>query len=248
MVYGHLLHETEPIEITSFKEYKDTPREAIHAGIHGPRAVRPRYQHSVLRVCKQMFAEASPIFYGDNQFSFTDPQELDIFLNQIGPMRKFLKSIKFRWFSSDFRAKRGNSFDLLADASNLRKLEIDRDVFNRGWRQFPMTIKKLVKMLKPAMTQLQEQREATDAATSVLDIVRFKWTPWQHNCLNPKAFGLEHRQCPICRAAPAHCELLNAIIRFMLAEALKIDDLEGSQQLSRLIDQSEDEIGVEKIL
>lgn len=79
----------------------------------------------LLRVCKLVNIEASPVLYGCNTFSFTHPRDLKTFLIQIGESKKRLCLIKFTAQSAlqiPFKRGMNQAMRALIGARNLQVL------------------------------------------------------------------------------------------------------------------------------
>ncbi|KAK4900237.1 hypothetical protein LTR27_002461 [Elasticomyces elasticus] len=84
---------------------------------------RPWSGLSLLRVSKQLLAEAAPVIYGQHVFSFRDMSVMECFLSTIGGMRHFLKDIelgRFCYIVTKFRP----AFKLLKNAKSLRTIKM----------------------------------------------------------------------------------------------------------------------------
>ncbi|KAK4955851.1 hypothetical protein LTR10_006790 [Elasticomyces elasticus] len=84
---------------------------------------RPWSGLSLLRVSKQLLAEAAPVIYGQHVFSFRDMSVMECFLSTIGEMRHFLKDIEldcFCYIVTKFRP----AFKLLTNAKSLRTIRM----------------------------------------------------------------------------------------------------------------------------
>ncbi|CZT20947.1 uncharacterized protein RCC_06808 [Ramularia collo-cygni] len=103
---------------------------------------------ALLRVNKEIFNEAMPVFYSINSFVCTDLFHLDIFLATLAPERREqLKHISFFYTKATY-AKAAKAFKMLGEIEKLKRLDImiDEEDFvgltnSKGVRMFPDVLK-----------------------------------------------------------------------------------------------------------
>lgn len=73
--------------------------------------------------CKKMKAEVETIYYGENLFHFFTARRLRGFFSVLGTKQIFLRNVNFELIHTDH----SNTFALLAECPNLKKLNITID-------------------------------------------------------------------------------------------------------------------------
>ena len=91
--------------------------------------VGPYAEVGILRTCRQIYHEASPILYSKNNFEFGDPEKALRFIEQIGPVNlKLIKKLDlFKSHLKEFLVNLGTMLDTTAESPILRVLDILAD-------------------------------------------------------------------------------------------------------------------------
>ena len=136
-----------PTNITKIAAY---PREnasdhysnevALLALESGQTQRKPHDKTALLRVSKEVSAEARPLLYGSFHFFFLSMRAFELFLEQIGPMKKHLRHVALgpNAYEHDIGpqgplfAATKRSFTMLAEATGLQTFGISHFDFCRG--------------------------------------------------------------------------------------------------------------------
>jgi hypothetical protein len=167
----------------------------------------PSSSTSILLVNKVVSQEATPVFYGANDFFFDNSGALHDFLAWIGPARQHLRhveidghdgrGIKFNtsWTAMD------RSLSLLKSAKGLRALHFYHTGFCGGSDLDKVDIGELGKRCTPLLQSLQTACEARNVNLNVLDVVKIVLPPCHCTvCPEPK------KKCRyfVCREFSTH--------------------------------------------
>lgn len=263
MVYGYLIDVPGDVQICSHKpigkERRSVPSTSI-PGLYRSRRRRslnwagqdPESEghflraYGLLRVSKQLQSETGSLFYGNTTFAFHNWCDLDLYLDSIGSMRRFIRRIKVP------NNPRGSSksrtvMKKLKDATGLEALFVRHDnlcpsVYRwRGW----MGVVGLINTFKPLLKAVQSSHRlnAGAAAADVLDVVQIEAQSGEKalcsHCRDDSGqscylcrMGRDHskdctgsRNCKVsCKEHEAHCIEFGDEVRAALAKALGIQE------------------------
>lgn len=182
-----------PTNITKIVAY---PREngsdsrsnevALHALEPDQTQRKPNDETALIRVSKEVSAEARPLLYGSFHFFFLSMRAFELFLEQIGPMKKHLRHVALgpNAYQHDIGphgllyAETKRSFTMLAAATSLQTFGISHFDFCRGNHLSKVSIgfDDLVIVSGQLLRAIHHARNAgglkSDLA-GMLDIVRF---------------------------------------------------------------------------
>lgn len=243
-----------------FKEDKDIDIETFTSRYSSRRAVREGFRwhakhlhmkwnaedsnwdgqtpsaHSLLRVCKQINAEAAPIAYGSNQFGFDGLQELKAFLSSIGTMRRFLRHIALKW-SKFHRTLATPAFHMLKDAKMLQTLSFGNQMIDDGCDSNPayrsVEIQQLALNLKPMLKVLHKAQLSSEKPMNVSSIIRIAPESYYTICED----GEMGKNCKCntfparkkCRALLQHVEDVQTRLQKAIADTLGIEVASSKQ-------------------
>ncbi|KAK4505229.1 hypothetical protein PRZ48_003192 [Zasmidium cellare] len=200
------------------------------------RKVRSRYvparpAYSVLRVNRQVQAEAAPVGYGKPQFSFNCLSDLKNFLDDIGSMSQFLGHIGFHHHFYH-RTVATSTFHRLKDAKRLRSLTfLHLTVCEQARSDHKLTTaSQLAADLRPLFKVLQRAQKSSDSPINVLDILKLGEEAYRTICKDGKDgkdcdCGKGWYNCPTkCQFKEKHIEEAQARVRKALAKELGLED------------------------
>ncbi|KAK3651157.1 hypothetical protein LTR56_005921 [Elasticomyces elasticus] len=193
MVYEIVLLEEKSKEITidSYKP-KGLPRRPVQSGFRSTSRSSPHHgltwdksrgkwigqqpsNMGLLRVSHQLRRETAPVVYGLQTFHCLGMSPMEVFLDTIGDMRKYLKHLPIQ----EYAYKPGKErliFSLLRDAKSLRSIAYphgllcgDKRAYQYGNRS---SVEGLMREAAPMLKALHESREHDVTAVSVLDIIK----------------------------------------------------------------------------
>lgn len=139
----------------------------------------------LLRVSKQVQADAAPLFYGLNRFEFQTTNALERFLNQVGGIKAHIRHLTLLgrafWHSrpaSPYAALH-RFLKALAASRDLRCLNISYVYFctsdsGNPPPDFKPNVKQLVKHCIPLLKPLQTSYKAKNLAQNFLDVVNIE--------------------------------------------------------------------------
>jgi hypothetical protein len=208
-IYTHLLVEPKTIAIKRYikpKAYKSG--EVARMNHHGKadrnrkvynrrrmtRVEAPPSTTSILLANKLINQEATPVFYGSNNFFFDNAGALQDFLLWIGQSRQHIRHVEI-----DGRYGRGirfniswtamdRSLDLLESATGLRALHFYHNGFCGTDSYHHVGIGELVKHCTTLLRSLQATCKARNVKFDVLDVVKIVLPPCHCKvCPEPKA-------------------------------------------------------------
>ena len=246
MVYGFLFEEKAAITFENCKPV-GKPRRPVRAGFRyfphqgmtwskddGKWIGQVPSNHSIMRVNKQLLQEAAAVAYGTNTFSFSDTNDLKIFVDTIGDMRAYLKHLEIRTGYNTRKAR--SAFYSLRSAKALRSITIFHGLLCK--QQVPMwysqryhtTIEGLVFDATSVLSLLHRGKKPSANVTNVLDILRVGWD--KADCLNCKNSTSENvRTCTKCYSCETKCnkmkeacEEMTVSIRELVAKELRITE------------------------
>lgn len=179
-VYSYLLIEDGTIGIaTLLNSSLSKGRPAIYK-IGKDREKPPSMTVALLRSCRKICIEATPVLYGDNSFYVDCSLPWShAFLHHIGPSVRYLRHFSMRT-GRDQKSRR-RTFDILTKATMLSHLNIALCLWVGQW-----TSEKIVKEIGPLIRSLHKsQKKDTDRKSrKVLDILTIR---------------SESKYCPRCR-------------------------------------------------
>lgn len=194
---------------------------------------------TLLSLSKQIFKEAAPVLYSDNQFSFEDSRDLNVWLDTIGSMRSFVRHIHLGeggWHTNIARSV----ITKLKDATDLRSFSIYHANMcatnNERWITWRTSIELFGCHFSGVLRRLKENGRS---AADLLDVVKVKWTRCRKcNLLAPEfpeaydycegSSAIHYWRPPCqtkCKGAAEHCLEVEARLRKVLARELWIKDL-----------------------
>lgn len=147
---------------------------------------KPNTETALIRVSKEVSAEARPLLYGSFHFTFLSTRAFELFLEQIGPMKKHLRHVALgaNAYEHDIGpqgplyAATKRSLTMLAEATGLQTFGISHFDFCRGNHLSKVSIgfDHLVVVAGKLLRAIHRARNAgglkSDLA-GMLDIVRF---------------------------------------------------------------------------
>ena len=247
IIYGYVLEEPRPIKLTTLTtKNQSRSRRPVREGF-APKS-HPRYKgsdwdnatgkwldqtpssFSLVRVSKQISAEAAPIAYGNNTLEFETTSELKVFLETAVSMRKYLRHLRLPGKAAYTAGKGGATFAALFPAMDLRTLTISHTTIcypvGRGNRSVSM--ENFVDDIRFFMTALYMSLKAKDIGMSVLDVIKIT----SEDCeacknANPNLCESGQRGCRRkCHDANTedHCREVAAKLRSLLAKELPISN------------------------
>ncbi|KAK4611569.1 hypothetical protein CLAFUW4_13131 [Fulvia fulva] len=116
---------------------------------------------NLLRICRQVHNEATPILYGSNCFEIHG-QDAQVFLRAIGSSKQFLRHIHYSWPYNKLHYKQAVS--LLKYATRLQRLDLQR---------YGRTAQEHVGALRVLMQALHKSSGAAGRSESVVNILHF---------------------------------------------------------------------------
>ena len=243
-IFSLLLEENKPIRIEAFK-LKGKDRRAVresfeskHTRLHknlqwddskGKWLDLPPSAYSLVRVSKHVSREVLPIAFGKNKFEFARTAELNIFLESIGSMRKYLRHIRLP-DNRAYTAGRGAiTFRNLLPAMDLRSIVINHTtICNTGGRDSRgVTLRDLIKDMEPYLRVLHASLTARDSHVIVLDVVRVVSKKCDGCLGNGYNCGQQNKDCRVVCDDPAidaHCQQVQTKFRALLAAELSIQE------------------------
>ncbi|KAK0961134.1 hypothetical protein LTR91_005992 [Friedmanniomyces endolithicus] len=171
MVYGMMLKGTTATVIVS--TYKPNHRPRRPCGVtfrdklqHGEYDWDPRSFTSLFRVNKLILAEAASVFYS-NTFDFESTKAMHLFLETIGSMRPYLRSLRLTGVHAyDDRVRRA-IFGLLESAKDLRTIYLPLAMMRKpSDRELPVVMASLI---ADSRTLLDTRRAARRAGAKEVD-------------------------------------------------------------------------------
>jgi len=207
-IYTHLLVEPKTIAIKRYinpKAYKsrEVARMNHHRKSDRNRKVYDRRRKawveappsttSILLVNKVICRQATPVFYGSNDFFFDNAGALQDFLAWIGQSRQYIRRVEID--GNDGRGIRYNaswkaldrSLGLLESAKGLRALHFYHNGFCGIDSYDHVDIRELGKHCTPLLRSLQATCEACNVKVEVLDVVKIVLPPCHCKlCPEPK--------------------------------------------------------------
>lgn len=155
----------------------------------------------LLRTCKMICEEATPVLYGENLFRMVDDKlSPESFLPRIGRSIRYLRRVyvSLRRDQKDCRRK----FALLTQATHLSHLRITLCFWHRRW-----TSEKIAKEVGPLVRSLHKSRkkDSQRKERNVLDILSIT----------------SSSLCPRCRDNPGTAKRHEEEIKELLAKTLK---------------------------
>ena len=245
MIYGYLVQKACPVKIVSLK-VKGQSRRPVrynfiskahnrHKGLiweptTGKWLNQGPSNFALLQVNKQILQEAAPIVYGDNVFDFETTSGLNVFLNKIGTMRKYLSHVRLPRGAPYTMGCGRTVFNSLLPAMDLRMLAISHIAIcsGGGRRAGCVTGQNFVDDCKLYLRKLHKSLWAKDSKLNVLDVVQVV----AESCEDCKAGQSSHckGQGKGCRMrcddtrVQEHCREVGARLRVLLAEELNIQD------------------------
>lgn len=246
LIYSFMVEADDcKVRITTSKKVHEPRRPALGGGkwdAGSKRRVAPSALYStILRTSKQVLREAAPILYGTNHFSFNGFGTLQIFLDRIGSMRKYLRFI--RMDTSGFqRSKVRTSLNMLKDATDLRMLSFDHE--NLCLDKVPyyfhkVTLTTFTYFVRPFLKALHRARLGSNNEMSVLDVIKIEWErcikckesapdfPVDVECrrTNTRPSFWANNECHVvCKDLEAHCKEVEQKCRKAFAKELNIKD------------------------
>ena len=147
----------------------------------------PNNETALIRVNKQVSAEARPLLYGTFHFTFHSTRALELFLDQIGDMKKHLHHVSLSpngyehdiGLGGPLYAATKRSFAMLAEATGLETLGVSHFDFCRGRHLSHVSIgfDDFVCVSAQLLLAIYHARNARSLKTDLegmLDIVRFE--------------------------------------------------------------------------
>ena len=207
-VYTHLLMEPKTIAIKRYinpKAYKsgEVARMNHHRKADRSRKVYDRRRKtwveappsttSILLVNKVICQEATPVFYGSNDFCFDNAGALQDFLAWIGQSRQHLRHVEIDGnhgrgirFNTSWTAM-DRSLRLLESAKGLRALHFYHNGFCSSDSYHHVNIGELGKHCMPLLRSLQAACEERNVKFDVLDVAKIALPPCHCKlCPEPK--------------------------------------------------------------
>lgn len=186
---------------------------------------------AILSVSKQIQHETVPLVYSDNTFHFRNLNDMKVFLDQVGNMRKHIRHIHIA--ERGYSVHSNSAFRPLKDATDLRSITLDHHnvcgkTVDRHWRR-AATPETLVADCKRAFKVLNEVRQESGSSLDILDIIRFDGS----KCYLCKAgLGGQCRagsfyssSCDIkCSDLDKHYQELTTKVRDLLAKELESEE------------------------
>ncbi|KAK1076437.1 hypothetical protein LTR33_008949 [Friedmanniomyces endolithicus] len=126
----------------------------------------PHLNATLLRISHRIYAEAAPILYGANTFSFVSESTLHTFLEMIGDSRKYVRRIEIMYIG-DSRVLR-SALHLLKQAKQLESFECQPGMLRRLFLK-----KNQVKALLPWLKTLQKGAQGVAGRKGALEILTF---------------------------------------------------------------------------
>lgn len=251
MVYACLFESDDQMRIITRKRVnqprrplpatKVVKRKGNRVTVEDTTRILPTGLH-LLRTSKQILREAAPVLYGDNKFSFDDLADMKVFLDTIGSMRPYLRSLQVD-HNGYWRSKARSTFALIKDATNLRSLTLyHADVCSTSaswYARYYTSPERLAGVMYYALSNLRKAHKATESNISILDIVKVNWSRCgkceevkpafapDDKCLtnNDGPFWGRNDSCKIkCKDAAEHCKKVEKQIRKAIAKMFNIDD------------------------
>lgn len=169
-VYSHLLTEDGTIGITTLLDSSLSKRRPAIYKIGKDRNKLPSMTVGLLRTCRKVCIEATPVFYGDNSFyADCSLQWSDAFLHHIGPSVRYLRHFSMRT-GRDQKSRR-RTFNILTKATMLSRLNIPLCVWLGQW-----TSEKIAKEIGPLIRSLHksQKKDTNRKSRNVLDILTIR--------------------------------------------------------------------------
>ena len=142
-IYTHHVADPDNLQIATYQPHPGR-RRAVQLGFEDPAqsnhidaTFNPIYtkwsnqqpsNFALVQVCREVAAEALPVMYGANTFEFLNLGDLEVWLEDIGSMARFVRHVEITGWEGYTWGRGGPVFDaLLMLAPDLRSLGI-------GWR------------------------------------------------------------------------------------------------------------------
>jgi hypothetical protein len=238
MIYDLLLQEPKAITIDSHKP-PGLPRRPVRIGFRNQRAGdgkdKARWDaalgkwlgqtpsnFSLLRVSKVARHEAASIVYGNNTFTSFTMTNMTLFLESIGDMRSYLRSIEIPHRYQVTKAPK--AFKMLGDAENLRKIDVLHSHLCEP-RSTYMNTARFARDVRRLLRVLHAGRKNDKSAVQVLDLVhcRDEAGPACHHCSSGEACVRKSWGCKVsCGDLQKHYEEVLRRFRASVADELDI--------------------------
>lgn len=152
----------------------------------------PPSTNSILLVNKTVSSEATPVFYGSNDFFFESAGALQDFLAWVGPARQHLRHVEVDGRGIMFQASwtaMDRSLSLLESSRGLRALHFYHTGFcgGHGRDRTNVSVGDVAVHCSPLLKSLQATWEARNVSMDILDVVKIVLPPCHCKlCLGPK--------------------------------------------------------------
>jgi hypothetical protein len=190
-IYTLAFTSSDSTKLAAYPRSKDAKNESNEVALpvleDGQAQRTQNYNASLVWVSKQVSADARPILYGYHKFIFVNTRALELFLDQIGDMKKHLRHVTLDpcGYEHDFGALYGatkRSFTMLAAATGLQTLGVSHYDFCRI-RRIPdpkNAINNLVSASAQLLQAILNTRKAKGLKfdlASLLEIVKIQLPP-----------------------------------------------------------------------
>jgi hypothetical protein len=139
-IYTLAFSSSDTTKLAAYPRPKNSERRSKEVALpvleDGQAQRTPKHNTSLLWVNKQVSADALPILYGYHKFIFVNTRALELFLDQIGDMKKHLRHVELgpcgydHEFGALYNATK-RSFTMLAAATGLQTLGVSHYDFCR---------------------------------------------------------------------------------------------------------------------
>ena len=190
---------------------------------------------ALVQVCREVAAEALPVMYGANTFEFLDLGDLEVWLEDIGSMARFVRHVEITGWEGYTWGRRGPVFDaLLMLAPDLRSLEIgwrlicaeEREVGRTSLEEFMADVVPLVREIG---RRLERGGEDKGKAVEVVKVRKGDSCLWRESAAlgEWKCYGLRwHGVACRSKRETIRCQEVAESVRAMLLEGLEGKDVE----------------------
>ena len=248
MIYVNLLVEDEPIIMSTTCALNELERPCRvtyknakgHEGLTYNKQTK-RYMNqppsalAVLRLNKQVFEEAGALVYASNRSQFSHLFDLKIFVQRVGTMRSHIRHITITGHWAFYKTNARSAFFSLRDATGLRSLTFNHimicgDTKNHLADGLPPS--EFAEHIKTMIRALHKAHKQNADGFNVLDIIKVDWV----RCICCRSFAPNFVSaadddmcmscfCSVkCRNLAQHCKKVEAEIRKLIAEQLRIKE------------------------